>query len=571
MLDTSYTFSMKQQLTLLTQGARTGVAAMVMVTLCCMLLVAPTLGAVSMAQAAAATIPMPPLPTTPIGAGQPMPSAAIGQPVTPKAPVVKGQAAPPKATAQAALTNIQTALSAAGIPTPLSAAGVQTALSAAGLSTSQPLANSQAAPSTAQVLQPVANSPTAPSTATTLQPVASSPTQMVADAPAVQAAPPPAKSSTKAAAKAKAGAKKPLAPPAPSGSRAVPTPAVPTGPQADAAAAYQAGDYAKAHEIWQNLAGESDPRAMYNLGVLYDKGQGVSEDPTLAAFWFLKSAEAGHTAGMSNLGRLLEQGRGLKRDLPQAAQWFRKAADSGLAEAQYNLAVLYERGLGLEKSDREAAAWYSQAAAQNQTDAQGRLGQMYREGRGVSKNATRAVLLLYGASMDGNTDAIRGLEEMALDPEFKGKAAPSRPNPVVLFGVPLEHATRDAMRQVMAASKVPVVREDSGYICDVYNVRAAIPGATEMAACYGPGAPQPLGFVKIDYPSPDKQQTEKVTGMLSNMLVERFGPPAATEGQGAALWNLGKVIVAVQHSPATKETGLMYMVPRVYHLTRDKK
>lgn len=519
MFDTSYTFSMKRQLTLLTQGARFDIASMAQVVLCCMLCAAPTLWAVPMVHAAAATIPMPPLPTTPIGAGHPLPSAAIGQPAKPTVPIVKGQAAPPTAAAQAA-----------------------------------------------------------PTTIATPPPVASPPAQMAVDASAGQAAPAKAKSSTKAPAKSKAGTKNPPAssansgtqPPA-AGSRAAPAVSMPTGPQADAAAAYQAGDYAKAHEIWQKLAGEADPRAMYNLGVLYNKGQGVSEDPTLAAFWFLKSAEAGHAAGMSNLGRLLEQGRGLKRDLPQAAQWFRKAADQGLAEAQYNLAVLYERGLGLEKSDREAAAWYSQAAAQNQTNAQGRLGQMYREGRGVSKNATRAVLLLYGASMDGNTDAIRGLEEMALDPEFKGKAAPSRPNPVVLFGVPLEHATRDAMRQVMATSKIPVVREDSGYICDVYNVRAAIPGATEMAACYGPGAPQPLGFVKIDYPSPDKQYTEKVTSMLTNMLAERFGPPAATEGQGASLWNLGKVIIAVQHSPAIKETGLMYMVPRVYHLTRYTK
>lgn len=340
--------------------------------------------------------------------------------------------------------------------------------------------------------------------------------------------------------------------------------------QAEAAAAYARGDYTTAHSIWQQLAEKSDPRAMNNLGILYDKGQGVPEDPALAAFWFLHSATAEHPAGMSNLGRLLEQGRGLPQDLVQAAKWFRKAADKGLAEAQYNLAVLYESGKGLEKSDREAAAWYSRAAAQNQVDAQWRLGQMYREGRGVNKNATRAVLLLYGASMEGKTEAMDALEEIAADPQFKSLAAPSKANPAVLFGLPLEHTTRAALREVLVKAKVPVVREDNNYICDVYNVRTAIPGATEMAACYGPGSPQPLGFVKIDYPSPTKEQAEKISAMLGTMLVDRFGPPSAAEGEGSALWNLGKVIVATQYSPTTKETGLMYMVPRVYHLTRPK-
>lgn len=358
-----------------------------------------------------------------------------------------------------------------------------------------------------------------------------------------------------------------------------------TGPQAEAAAAYARGDYATAHQLWQQLADKSDPRAMNNLGILYDKGQGVPQDPSLAAFWFLHSATAEHPAGMSNLGRLLEQGRGLPKDLAQAGKWFRKAADKGLAEAQYNLAQMYENGQGFDKNDREAAAWYSRAAAQNQVDAQWRLGQMYREGRGVNKNATRAVLLLYGASMEGKPEAIDALEEMANDPQFRSVAAPSRPNPALLFGLPLEHTTRTALRATLSAAKVPAVREDDAYICDVYDVRSAIPGATEMAACYGPAlspasAPtagqagqvggQALGFVKIDYPSPDKAQAEKISTMLGNMLVERFGPPSAAEGQASALWNLGKVIVATQYSAATQETGLMYMVPRVYHFTRQK-
>lgn len=326
----------------------------------------------------------------------------------------------------------------------------------------------------------------------------------------------------------------------------------------EAAAAYERGDYAQALALWGAQAAKGDARAMHNLGVIYERGQGVPEDAALAVRWFRQAAEGGHVPAMSNYARMLEQGRGIKKDPAQAAHWFRQAADKGLAEAQYNLGVLYERGQGVRKSEREAAAWYSRAAAQQQADAQARLGRMYRDGRGVKRNATRAVLLLYGASMEGNAQAMKDLRAMA------GKKA-SSPD-AVLFGQNLARTDRTAMRAALAAGKVPAVREDAAHICDVYDVRKVVPGATEMAVCYGPGTPQPLGFVKIDYDAPDPEHAERIKTMVAG----RFGAASASEGKTSSLWNMGDVIVATQYAPDVRQVGLMYMVPRVYHLTRKK-
>ena len=342
------------------------------------------------------------------------------------------------------------------------------------------------------------------------------------------------------------------------------------GSAEEAAAVYAAGDFAKARLLWIALADKGDARAMNNLGVLYDKGQGVAENPQEAAQWFQKAAVGGHGPGMSNYGRMLEQGRGVPRDVAEAARWFRQAADKDVADAQYNLAVLYERGEGVSQSDKDAAAWYSRAAANQQTNAVARLGQFYRDGRGVSKNATRAVLLLYGAAMEGHEAAVRDLEALAVE-ERKGKAAPR----AALFGIDMDKATRGSLRAALSKAKVPVTREDNAFICDVYDVRQAIPGATEMAACYGPvpaGGPadvaaQPLGFVKIDYPAPDKKQA----GRIRSMAEGRFGKPSAGEGADGVLWNLGQVVVATQYVADSKQVGLMYMVPRVYHLTRHQQ
>jgi len=309
--------------------------------------------------------------------------------------------------------------------------------------------------------------------------------------------------------------------------------------------------------IWYELGEAGDIRAIYNLGVLFDLGQGVTPDPARAAVYFHHAAQAGHTRAMSNYGRLLEQGRGVAKNEEQAAYWFHKAAESGLAEAQYNLGLMYERGRGVPKNEHDAAAWYSRAAADGQSAALERLGLLYRDGRGVSHNATRATLLLYSAAMDGRQDAIQALEQMA-----------QKQSPFSLFGQRLDSAERASMRQALLAAKAAPAREDDKYACDIYQVAGAVPGASELAACYGPqkaGKSAPLGFIKIDYPAPDAAQAEKIRAMVE----KRFGPPTASEGANSLLWNLGTVIVATQYAPDLKQMALMYMVPRVYHLTRQ--
>ena len=325
----------------------------------------------------------------------------------------------------------------------------------------------------------------------------------------------------------------------------------------DGVAAYQRADYASAMRIWRELGEAGDIRAIYNLGVLFDLGQGVAPDPARAAVYFHHAAQAGHTRAMSNYGRLLEQGRGVAKNEEQAAYWFHKAADSGLAEAQYNLGLMYERGRGVPKSERDAAAWYSRAAADGQSAALERLGLLYRDGRGVPRNATRSTLLLYGAAMDGRQDAIQALEQMA-----------PKQSPFSLFGQRLDSAERASMRQALWAAKVSPVREDDKYACDIYRVAEAVPGASELAACYGPqkaDKPAPLGFIKIDYPAPDAAQAQKIRAMVE----KRFGSPTASEGAHSQLWNLGAVIVATQYAPDLQQMALMYMVPKVYHLTRQ--
>jgi peptidoglycan hydrolase-like protein with peptidoglycan-binding domain len=75
-------------------------------------------------------------------------------------------------------------------------------------------------------------------------------------------------------------------------------------------AAYEAGDYAEAAKWWRKAAEQGDAYAQYNLGLMYAKGEGVTQDDV------------------------------------EAVKWYRKAADQGLAEAQYNLGLMSEKDKG---------------------------------------------------------------------------------------------------------------------------------------------------------------------------------------------------------------------------------
>ena len=50
---------------------------------------------------------------------------------------------------------------------------------------------------------------------------------------------------------------------------------------------------------------------------------------------------------MNNVGLMYERGLGVTQSYVEAMTFYRKAADTGLPEAQYNLGTLYHNGYGV--------------------------------------------------------------------------------------------------------------------------------------------------------------------------------------------------------------------------------
>ena len=205
-------------------------------------------------------------------------------------------------------------------------------------------------------------------------------------------------------------------------------------------------------------AKRGDSEAQLGLGVMYERGRGVTQDDAEAVRWYRLATDQGSTGTMLGIRRIAEQGnaeaqlvlggmyfsgKGVAQDTREALRWYRQAAEQGTAEAtawvrrmaeqgnvaaQVNLGVMYEGGRGVTEDKVEAMAWYRraveegseeavtwirEAANQGWAEAQVILADVYASGQGVVQD-TREALRWYRLATDqGSTGTMFGIRRMA--------------------------------------------------------------------------------------------------------------------------------------------------------------
>ena len=129
-----------------------------------------------------------------------------------------------------------------------------------------------------------------------------------------------------------------------------------------------AGDVLYTNSVFREAADRGTAEAQFQLGLLYDTGRGVRQNPAEAIRWYRAAADQGHAAAQNNLGLLYDYGRGISQDAAEAMRWYRSAADQGFAVAQYNLGFMYANGRGLTQNYVDAYLWFNLASARASGD-----------------------------------------------------------------------------------------------------------------------------------------------------------------------------------------------------------
>ena len=118
----------------------------------------------------------------------------------------------------------------------------------------------------------------------------------------------------------------------------------------------------KTEPTLQQQAKAGDAQAMFRLSL-------TLRDDTEAAAWLRKAANRGFAPAQNNLGVKYNKGQGVPQDNKEAVKWWRLSAEQGHASAQYNLGRSYEQGLGVLQDYVLAHMWVNLAASNGEEDA----------------------------------------------------------------------------------------------------------------------------------------------------------------------------------------------------------
>lgn len=132
----------------------------------------------------------------------------------------------------------------------------------------------------------------------------------------------------------------------------------------DGVAAARLGDHQRAFELWHPLAEQGNASSQFNVGLMYEHGEGAPQNDVEAIKWYLMAARQGYVRAQVSVARMYASGMGVKKDLARAVEWDRKAANQGSASAQNSLGNSLIKGKGVARDYAQAHMWFSLAAAQ---------------------------------------------------------------------------------------------------------------------------------------------------------------------------------------------------------------
>jgi len=164
-------------------------------------------------------------------------------------------------------------------------------------------------------------------------------------------------------------------------------------------------DRRRAASLMEKAAALNNPEAQYQLGLLYNKGNGVNRDEEAALKWFTAAAEQGDVLAQDSLADMLLKSSTANR-FNQSLKWRQLAAEQGYLPAIQTLRGGYLLGLGVKQDLNKSIASLKQAADEGDLEAKIDLAEMLRFGLfGAEKDSKKALALFIEAANDGSVKA----------------------------------------------------------------------------------------------------------------------------------------------------------------------
>ncbi len=161
------------------------------------------------------------------------------------------------------------------------------------------------------------------------------------------------------------------------------------------------GDMAEARSWYEKAAAQEDPDGLLALARFYDNGIAGPRDPAKGFDACRRAAVAGSLVAVNDIGVRYQKGQGVEADAIAAIGWFTVAAQRGLPASHVNLGNCYEVGKGVLQDFDQAGAHYAAAAKQNFGPGQYLLAQLFEQGKGVKANRVYAYVNYARAAANG--------------------------------------------------------------------------------------------------------------------------------------------------------------------------
>ncbi|ORX86515.1 HCP-like protein [Anaeromyces robustus] len=152
--------------------------------------------------------------------------------------------------------------------------------------------------------------------------------------------------------------------------------------------------YTEAFKYYTKATELGIPEAMYMLGLMYEKGYGISNDICMAIYWYNEAAKYHYGKAFKALGNIYENGIGVIKNDKKAYEFYKNGSDIGEVSCFTCLGRMYENGQYVEENIGKAVYLYQQASQKNCPKAQLALGKIYYYGMSPSHINNQSSILL---------------------------------------------------------------------------------------------------------------------------------------------------------------------------------